>query len=954
MSKDCSELRDNTAPESNSLSKFNKKRIFYNIFLFGFIAFLFIPYPVNGSIYETEQTSTLLTVITSQSNQQYPGIYGEKVFWVDSSLDKTVHCYDIFSGEETLLNHSYTPADSFIPSIFQNYLSFVNMTDNGCQVILHDLSTDEEFWVGGGNETNAWDQDLGEGTIVWSDNRNGSFDIYLFYISNHTEILLSSDTADTDESNPKISGNYVVWQSVNPETYMNDIYLYSLLSGTTTLITPGTEYLEEKNPAIDGDYIVFQGMNPETWFYDIFIYNISSGDTLLLTPGTDECDEEEPAINDGKVVWIGQDPDDFSYALYLYDINTGITRILKRENGETKPSLPAIFQERIVWQQPDPDTGYFDIYMSTLGIDAPPLIANFTNDLFIGGVPLQVNFTDLSQGEPSGWHWDFGDGTTSREQNPSHIYTMPGVYDVSLIVHTPYQRSGVRNPACIYAGTPPTPDFSFDRADGLAPLTVHFTDESTGSPETYLWDFGDGSTSDEKDPSHTYLFPGTYRVSLTTGNEFGNATSSVEGCIVVPFGVRNDLLLNIPGITCRDGLFPCELTLNSSLVEINVINNTSIEVLPDQGTGIGKILFIADEGFSLRDQFSIMGTLSRVDISSIPLFYGDDNSTLTYLLRMEDYRVNGSFHAEVWENATPLDYEKFKAISNLEYYSGICGVALTARFTQCNLSSCQNGTLIFGLNPEWIEMYGWRRPVPVTTDPDGAQVYIDGEFVGVTPLFLPDNLPAGNHTLTIYRSGYQEELRNVTLEEKRESIRVIRIADDGSYEILPVSFLFHDEIRNLDYFSTESPHGFSTFGVVSASHAGSPIQIFYLILSKLFSSAGTSSSTSSSQAIKTSDSIGSPAPAPMVIPPERSPSEQIPTVIETPPYGTPPTVTTLPTSPLSSPTETPGADQIPKNPEAVFPSVIGYSFVRNVAIVFGIVLVAAILVLRWRKGGTGP
>lgn len=70
---------------------------------------------------------------------------------------------------------------------------------------------------------------------------------------------------DSDQTNPVVSGNWVAWQSYNAETYMNDIYVSSLVSGNTTLITPSSEYLDEKNPRLDGEYLVYQGMNPETF-----------------------------------------------------------------------------------------------------------------------------------------------------------------------------------------------------------------------------------------------------------------------------------------------------------------------------------------------------------------------------------------------------------------------------------------------------------------------------------------------------------------------------------------------------------------------------------------------------------------------------------------------------------------------------------------------------------------
>ncbi|GAB7016628.1 hypothetical protein JCM10550A_19970 [Methanogenium cariaci] len=73
---------------------------------------------------------------------------------------------------------------------------------------------------------------------------------------------------------------------------------------------------------------------------------------------------------------------------------------------------------------------------------------------------------------------------------------------------------------CLATG--PSADFSADVTEGTMPLTVHFTDLSTGNPTSYLWDFGDGATSTEREPSHTYTREGDFTVRLT-------ATNSVDG-----------------------------------------------------------------------------------------------------------------------------------------------------------------------------------------------------------------------------------------------------------------------------------------------------------------------------------------------------------------------------------------------------------------------------------------
>ena len=80
--------------------------------------------------------------------------------------------------------------------------------------------------------------------------------------------------------------------------------------------------------------------------------------------------------------------------------------------------------------------------------DNPPMVmeltricqdgeADFTSNTVSGSAPLTVNFTDQSCGIITSWSWDFGDGSTSSEQNPSHTYTNPGTYTVSLTIIGP-------------------------------------------------------------------------------------------------------------------------------------------------------------------------------------------------------------------------------------------------------------------------------------------------------------------------------------------------------------------------------------------------------------------------------------------------------------------------------------------------------------------------------------
>lgn len=923
--------------------------------LFLFLLITFNSASAYGSTNIGADTCTLLTVISENSDQMYPAMYADRIIWVDSLENGIIHQYNPSTGNELVIVSKYNSSEGIFPKIFQDLVSFSNKTDSGCQVVLHDILSGEEILVAGGNGTIAWHSDVGKNAIVWEDNRDGNFKIFYRNLTTGDEKCISSDMQTTDQTNPTISDNFVAWQSFNQDIYTKDIFLYSFVLDNITSITPGTENLDDINPAIDGDYLVYQEINPDTGFFDIYLYTLSTGETSLLTPGTEGTNEEYPAINNGIVVWVGQDPGESTYHLFVYEIASGLTKKLERPNNEVYPSYPVISGNRVVWQQSDPYTGFFDIYMITLGVDDPPLIADFSAHTTTGGVPLTVNFTDLSSGQPSGWLWDFGDGATSTEQNPAHTYSAPGVYDVSLIIHTPVQRSGKLNSGFIFVGSPPITSFSFDKDEGLPPLTVKFSDHSTGYPDSYFWDFGDGTSSSEMNPVHIYTSPGSYDVSLTTGNEYGNSTATMEDCILVMGGRENEMILGIPGISYI-GTYPSALvTLNSSLIPLNVIDNSTVVAFPGSGFGIARMNLTSENGFAWTDPTSLSGVLTDLMVESPTILYGDGDhdGSVWFQITMGDYPVQGVVHTEVWENATPFDYEKFDQISidgndsgtDTSRYSDVKGVAFTARFGSENISSSPSGVLLFAIDSDWIQEYGWRKRVVAESDQEDTKIYLDGDFLGFAPVELPSNLSAGDHKITGTKNGFKDNVSVITLGDKRDSIRVIRVAEDGSGEILTTEFLYHDPETNLDYFRAESPHGFSTFGVVTVSKAGNPIQILFLLLQELFNKLPGGGGHSSLP------SPGEPAPSPTTIPTKTG----VPTEIHTITNTVSPTsthiseLTGVPTT-GSGTGETPAITPTsPKKDEV--PPPIPPTLIQTIAIVSGVIIVVSVLLLRWQKGG---
>ncbi len=133
----------------------------------------------------------------------------------------------------------------------------------------------------------------------------------------------------------------------------------------------------------------------------------------------------------------------------------------------------------------------------------------------IGCAPYTVNFT--SNGSIGlDYFWDFGDGNTSTQANPSYTYNDTGTYAVMLVVldtvvcnsfDTTYLTVKVVAPPLIQAAGAPLPP------DGCAPLLVDFQNSSTPGIN-YAWNFGDGNTSFMNSPSHLFTAPGNYSIRL--------------------------------------------------------------------------------------------------------------------------------------------------------------------------------------------------------------------------------------------------------------------------------------------------------------------------------------------------------------------------------------------------------------------------------------------------------
>jgi len=171
-------------------------------------------------------------------------------------------------------------------------------------------------------------------------------------------------------------------------------------------------------------------------------------------------------------------------------------------------------------------------------VETSPPIVSFVHSPMEPTIRDTIAFNDTSY-DPDGsivvWIWDFGDGESSSERNPTHAYSEKGVQWVSLTVEDDSGRTNTTGAPVIVVNLPPVAGFTFTPKEPRKGESISFRSESRdpeGEPLQHLWDFGDGSTFTEEYTAHSYKAPGSYTVSLTVTDDEGE-TDTVEAIVKV-------------------------------------------------------------------------------------------------------------------------------------------------------------------------------------------------------------------------------------------------------------------------------------------------------------------------------------------------------------------------------------------------------------------------------------
>ncbi|WP_295119159.1 PKD domain-containing protein [uncultured Chitinophaga sp.] len=251
-----------------------------------------------------------------------------------------------------------------------------------------------------------------------------------------------------------------------------------------------------------------------------------------------------------------------------WDFGNGVTSDLMGTAGASFPN-PGVYTVKLVAKGA---SGTTSEAVKTITVYKNP-VADFSFDVSQGCVPLGVNFADKSapgDGAIVSYAWDFGDGAAGSGANPSHTYNYAQSYNVSLTVTT---NRGCSNVKTISKAITVSPELKADFTVAstylcAAPGTVPVTNLLTGPDLSYVWDFGDGTTSTLEQPlNHSYATKGSYTMKLDVTNSIGCKASKT---FPVQINVANfSADFSIPPTICQNDLLTTTAVLSPVATSVN-------------------------------------------------------------------------------------------------------------------------------------------------------------------------------------------------------------------------------------------------------------------------------------------------------------------------------------------------------------------------------------------------
>jgi len=377
--------------------------------------------------------------------------------------------------------------------------------------------------------------------IVYLDDRNGwrYHDIYMYNISTSKETRVTTNSSYYYNTGPEIYGDRIVWQEYRSTSRPDvldrtDIHMYNLSTSKETQITNSGKAFY---PDIYGDRIVWTDTRDGNG--DIYMYDLSTSKETRIT--TNESHQDNPAIYGDKIVW--EDSRNGNGDIYMYDLSTSTeTQITADDSNQYSP---AIYGDKIVWKDSRNGSNIYMYDLSTSKESRITISAGYQGHHVIYGD--RITWVADRNRNADIYMYNLSTNTETKITSNKSSQSSPAIYGDRIVwtdsrndytVHgLTYTNSDIY--MCTVSEAEPslkTPVASFfaNITSGNTPLKVLFTDNSTGAPIFWHWDFGDGINSKHAlNATHTFTKPGKYDVSLTVTNENGSNTRIMPQYITV-------------------------------------------------------------------------------------------------------------------------------------------------------------------------------------------------------------------------------------------------------------------------------------------------------------------------------------------------------------------------------------------------------------------------------------
>jgi beta propeller repeat protein len=205
------------------------------------------------------------------------------------------------------------------------------------------------------NPANQGRPDIQNGVIVWKDQRNGNYDVYIYDLATGVERTISTNPAY--QNVPATNGAVVLWQDDRAGANNNDFYMRGIgvPQGPEQLLVGGPG--NQGQPAISGNMAVY--VDDRAGNNDIYAINLT---TLAITPVcTNPANQWQPRISGNRVVW--EDNRNGNWDIYMKNLSSGVESAITADPGDDK--VTDIDGDIVAWQHKEAD-GSFDIWMKNL------------------------------------------------------------------------------------------------------------------------------------------------------------------------------------------------------------------------------------------------------------------------------------------------------------------------------------------------------------------------------------------------------------------------------------------------------------------------------------------------------------------------------------------------------------------------------------------------------------